>query len=88
MTPAPYDRACWLARHILPHEAALRSWLARRPVNGVDFDDVVQESYAILANADEVDHIRNPRNYLFEVAKSVIARELRRARVVEISDLI
>lgn len=88
MTLAPYERARWLAQHILPHEAALRSWLGRRPIKGIDFDDVVQESYAILANLYEVDHIRNPRNYLFEVAKSVMARELRRARVVEINDLI
>jgi RNA polymerase sigma-70 factor (ECF subfamily) len=82
------ERAAWLGCHILPHEASLRQWLARRPVDvGCDIDDIVQEAYAILAGLERVDHIRNPRNYLFEVAKSVILQALRRSRVVTIDAL-
>ena len=38
----------WIAAHILPYEAELRSWLRRRlgPFNGNDGDDVVQEAFA------------------------------------------
>lgn len=87
MTVPSQQRARWLARCILPHEAELRSWLARRPLTGLDIDDVVQESYAILTGLAEVDHIRNPRTYLFQVAKSVMLMALRRSRVVSFSTI-
>lgn len=82
MSVPSHHRAQWLARSILPHEGELRGWLARRPLVGLDIDDVVQESYAILAGLAGVDHIRDPRTYLFEVAKSVCLLALRRSRVV------
>ncbi len=79
------QRAAWLGRNIFPHEAAVRQWLVRGPSGwGMDVDDVIQESYAILAALDRVDHIISPRNYFFEVAKSVVLRSLRRSRVVMI----
>jgi RNA polymerase sigma factor (sigma-70 family) len=79
------ERAAWLGSHIFPHEASLRQWLSRRPgAAGMEVEDVVQESYAILAGLDRVDHIQRPRNYFFEVAKSVVLQSLRRSRVVTI----
>nr|WP_245648625.1 RNA polymerase sigma factor [Sphingomonas sanxanigenens] len=82
------QRAAWLGERIFPHEAALRAWLARRPLtSAMDIDDVVQESYAILAGLESVEHIRNPRTYLFEVAKSVVLQALRRSNVVTIDAL-
>jgi RNA polymerase sigma-70 factor (ECF subfamily) len=50
----------------------------------MDVEDVVQESYAILASLERVDHIHRPRNYFFEVAKSVVLQSLRRSRIVTI----
>jgi RNA polymerase sigma-70 factor (ECF subfamily) len=82
MTLATHERAIWLARHALPHEGALRAWLARRPLAGLEVDDIVQETYAILAGLQSVDHILNGRTYMFEVAKSVVMRALRRSRIV------
>jgi RNA polymerase sigma factor (sigma-70 family) len=79
------ERAVWLGSHIFPHEAGLRRWLARHPADsGLEIDDVVQETYAILASMERVDHIRNSRTYLFEVAKSDVRQALRRSRVVTI----
>jgi RNA polymerase sigma-70 factor (ECF subfamily) len=47
------QRALWLAEHVLAHEAALRAWLVRRIPRGagpyLEVDDVVQETYAVLA---------------------------------------
>lgn len=81
----PHQRAAWLGRHIFPHEASLRQWLTRRSSGwGMDVDDIIQESYAILAGLESVDHIHSPRNYFFEVAKSVVLHSLRRSRVVMI----
>lgn len=82
MTLATHERAIWLARHALPHEPALRAWLSRRPLAGLEVDDIVQETYAILAGLERVDHIHNARTYMFEVAKSVVLRSLRRNRIV------
>jgi RNA polymerase sigma factor (sigma-70 family) len=82
MTPVSNERALWLARHILPAEPALRAWLARRPRVGLEIDDIIQETYAVLAGLQHVDHIQSPRTYAFQVAKTVILQALRRSQVV------
>jgi RNA polymerase sigma factor (sigma-70 family) len=87
MALATPERAFWLAKHILVHEPELRSWLGRRSVPGLDIDDVVQESYAILAGLSSIDHIHHPRIYLFQVAKSVILQTFRQSRIVAFSAL-
>lgn len=79
------ERARWFAHHILPHEAALRGWLSRRRAPAAfDVDDIVQESYAVLAERVRLDDILNPRAYLFQVAHSLVVRNIRRARIVPI----
>lgn len=80
------DRARWLAREILPHERSLRSWLGRR-MPSTDVDDIVQEAYAVLAGIASVDHIENPKNYLFQTARSVVLQRARRERVVRFEAL-
>lgn len=78
-------RAVWLSRQILPHEPALRAQLYRwRVPDGLDVDDIIQETYAKLAMLEEVEGIRNPRAYFFQVARSVILMHVRRSRVVSI----
>lgn len=79
------ERALWLGRYILPHEPALRAWLSRRRVGNLDIDDVIQESYARLITAADVSGIANPKTYLFQVARSVIATNLRGIKVVTIA---
>jgi RNA polymerase sigma-70 factor (ECF subfamily) len=81
------DRATWLANHVLPYEPALRAWLARRRVINLEIDDIVQETYAVLASLPAVDHIHNPRTYAFSVAQSLILRHVRRARIVSIDSM-
>ena len=79
------ERTRWFMHHILPHEAVLRGWLSRRRAPAAfDIDDIVQESYAVLAERERVDDILNPRAYLFQVAHSLVVRNIRRARIVPI----
>lgn len=79
------DRSLWLATHILPHEPALREWLGRLARLGPDrVDDLVQETYAVLATRPDVTGIHNPRAYAFQVARSILLQDLRRSRVVPI----
>ncbi|GFE89888.1 RNA polymerase sigma factor [Steroidobacter agaridevorans] len=78
------ERPHWFLRHILPHEAMLRRWLARKRAPDLDIDDIIQESYAVLAKRERVDDIVDPRAYLFQVAHSLVVRNIRRARIVSI----
>jgi len=78
------DRATWLANHVLPHEPALRVWLGRWRIYDLDVDDIVQETYAVLASRPSVSEIDNPRAYCFQTARSIVLMHLRRTKVVSI----
>lgn len=84
MTRISDERALWLARHVIPHEPALRAWLSQRHIAGLDVDDIIQETYARLITAESVGHVRNAKTYAFQAAQSVIMTHLRRSRVVPI----
>lgn len=78
------ERLHWLATQILPHEHALRKWLARAGLQPSDVDDVVQQSYCKLSELPVVAHIRDPRAYLFTTARSFVLQLVRRDKVVQI----
>jgi RNA polymerase sigma-70 factor (ECF subfamily) len=80
-------RSAWLAQHILPHEPALRAWLQRRRVDGLDTDDIVNETYAVLAALDAVEDVASPRVYAFQTARSVMQRRLQGAGVIWTGDI-
>lgn len=81
-------RSRWLAANILPHEASVRSSLRRMTqLSEVDIDDVIQETYAILAKLEDVGTIRDPRSYMIQVAKSVFLQNLRRSKIVTIESI-
>jgi len=77
-------RATWLARNVLPNESALRAWLRRRGLQHAAVDDVLQETYAVLAELQSTEHIRDARTYMFSVARNVMLQHLRRSRIVPI----
>ena len=79
------ERARWLAINIIPHETTLRGWLRRKASLGFDVDDIVQETYAILAAKQTIEAVQNPKGYFFQVAYSVILKQLRHSRVVPIA---
>src|SRR5262249_29858837 len=87
MTGVSDERAIWLGRHVLPHEPALRAWLRRRNLGGLEIDDVIQETYTRLFQAESVAHIQDSRTYTFQVACSVVIDQLRRMKVVPISSV-
>ena len=63
----------------------MRAWLRRTTqISDSDIDDIVQETYAILARLESVDSIRDPRTYAFQVARSVFLQGLRRTKIVPI----
>lgn len=78
------EKTRWFLHHVLPHEPGLRAWLGRKRHAGIDIDDVVQETYTVLAARESMEDIRNPRAYLFQVAHSIVLRHIRRATVISI----
>lgn len=76
------ERALWLSRHVLKHEPALRAWLGRRRIAGLEIDDIVQETYARLITVEHVEGIGNVKNYMFQTAYSVLVSHVRRAKIV------
>jgi RNA polymerase sigma-70 factor (ECF subfamily) len=81
------ERAIWLGRQVLPHEPALRAWLRRRRLEGLEIDDVIQETYTRLVAAESVAHIRDAKSYAFQIAGSVVVDHLRRLKVVSITSV-
>jgi RNA polymerase sigma factor (sigma-70 family) len=81
------ERAIWLGRQVLPHEPALRAWLSRRRLGGLDVDDIIQETYSRLMTAESVQHVHDARSYTFQVAGSVVIDHLRRMKVVSIASV-
>jgi RNA polymerase sigma factor (sigma-70 family) len=87
MASSSDERAIWLGRHVLPHEPALRTWLSRRRHDGLEIDDIIQETYTRLISAESVAHILDARSYAFQTAGSVVIDHLRRMKVVSISSV-
>jgi RNA polymerase sigma-70 factor (ECF subfamily) len=80
-------RDVWLASHVLPVEPALRGWLRKARHAEFDIDDIIQETYARLFQAPEVEKVVHVRAYVFRTAHSVVADRFRRKNVVAIADL-
>lgn len=74
----------WVSTEIVPHEAAVRSWLRPRVRSEPDIDDLVQETYAKLASLTAVDQIAHPRGYLFQTVRNLLTDHIRRERIVQI----
>ncbi len=79
--------AIWIAREIIPHEIAVRRWLARRWGRVVDVEDVIQEAYCRIANLSAIDHIENPAGYFHRTASAVATDMMRRAGIINFTSM-
>lgn len=78
------ERANWLARNVLPHEALVRSRVGPYCSHDISIDDVIQEMYARILSVPSLRDIRHPRQYAVLTAKSIVIDHLRRSRIVPI----
>lgn len=85
MTLNIQERAHWLARHVLPNEALIRSRLKKVYTGGLDINDVIQEMYARILSTPDMESIRYPKQYAIQTAKGIIIDHLRRSRVISIT---
>ena len=77
----------WVGTNLLPHEAEVRGWLSRTLRDRHRVDDVVQEAYCRVCSLDAFEQISNPRAYFFQVVRSIVVDEIRRAQVVRIESV-
>ena len=72
----------WIGREILPNEGGVRAFLKRAALSPEDVDEVVQEAYCRMAGLENYRRIENPRAYLYQVVRSILLSQVRRAKVV------
>ena len=79
--------ARWVSEAVMPHEPAVRRWLAKSRVSPSDVDELIQDSYCHLAKLDTFDHIVRADSYFFAITRNLLLRRIKRATVVPISAL-
>jgi len=82
------ERTDWLARHVFPHEPAIRGWLKHRLALGLEIDDVIHDMYAKLIALPSVAGIENPRRYAFRVAWAIVADHVRHQKVIPMAPML
>ncbi|MDT9597377.1 RNA polymerase sigma factor [Sphingosinicella rhizophila] len=79
--------AKWVAEAVMPHERFVRAWLRRTRIPHEDVDEVIQDCYCRFAMLDEVRHIERPDAYFFTMARNLLGRRMKRAKIVPIEAL-
>ncbi|MBM3851717.1 MAG: hypothetical protein FJ399_01025 [Verrucomicrobia bacterium] len=74
------SNAEWFAAHVLPHEAALRAWLAARFPSVPDHDDITQEAFTRVLRQRERGEVQSAKALLFTAARNLALDRLRRRR--------
>ena len=77
-------RVAWVAKEVMPHEPAVRRWLARSRVPSDQIDDFIQEAYCKLSALPSVEHIQRPDAYFFQTVRSLVTQQIRQSRIVRI----
>lgn len=74
----------WISAHVMPHEPAVRAWLARALVSGADIDDLIQEAYCRLLTIQSPEQITRPDGYFFQIVRNLLREQVRRSQLVRI----
>lgn len=77
----------WLTINFLPHEAELRRMLRRVCMGPAEIDDVVQETCYRILSMPSLDHVRDPKPFVFRAAKNIVLDRIKRDAVVQIETI-
>jgi len=78
------DRVAWVSTHVIPFEAEMRTRLRRLCRNPAEADDLIQDIYFRLLKAESVEHVREPRAFVMQIAKNLIIDRARRESLVQV----
>lgn len=84
MRGADPGTVAWVSSNIVPFEAELRHKLRYICKGQGEVDDLVQDVYYRLLQLPSVEHIEDPRSYLFQIARNIVIDQMRRKSVVSI----
>lgn len=87
MSGAEPEIVAWVSAQVIPFEAELRQKLRRVCKDGNELDDLVQEIYYRLLRLSSVEHIRDPRAFLFQMARNIVIDQVRRRAIVNIDTM-
>lgn len=65
----------------------LRGWLKSRFSNGIDVDDIIQESFLKVLKARENSDLRSPKAFLFATARNLALDVVRRSKIIQFDSL-
>lgn len=83
------NRQLWFVREVLPHDGALRRFLARFLVQASDVADAHQETYArlLMLSDKQRANIRSPRAFFFRIARNIALDRLRKPDAVSLESI-
>jgi RNA polymerase sigma-70 factor (ECF subfamily) len=87
MNPPASDEDRWFVEQILPHEPALRAWLATRYSDTLDIDDFVQDTFFRVLKARKTIGINSSKAFLFTTARNLVLDHLRHSNVLNFEPL-
>jgi RNA polymerase sigma factor (sigma-70 family) len=77
----------WVTSNFLPFEAELRRVLRRVCSGPADVDDVIQETYCKVLEQGRLDHVREPKGFLVQIARNIVFDKMRREAIVSIESM-
>lgn len=78
------DRVAWVSTHVIPFEAEMRMRLRRMCKTSSEADDLMQDIYFRLLQTPSVEHVREPRAFVMQIAKNLIVDHARHDAVVQV----
>src|SRR3954465_9335673 len=85
--PDPTDLDLWYHQEVLVHESALRAYLRRAFPIVTDPDNVVQETFVRVLEAQRERTIDNVRPYIFTTARHLALALIRKRKIIPIDPL-
>jgi RNA polymerase sigma-70 factor (ECF subfamily) len=77
-----------VAQWVIPHEHRVRAWLRGSRAAPEEIDEIVQDCYCRFATIASVEHIEQPNTYFFAMARNLLIRTRKRAKVVPIETIV
>lgn len=81
MPPQDPQQARWFMEQLQPHESMLRGWLHGQFPPGLDIDDIVQEAFVRVLEANQNGGVQSPKTFLFATARNLAGMRRRHQMV-------
>lgn len=83
-SPISPEIVAWVSAHMIPFEAELRAKLRRLCGSPAEIDDLVQDVYYRVLRTEAIEHIREPKAFIMQIAKNILVDRFRHESVVSI----